>query len=215
MTVLEPSAGDGAIAGLAVRLGATVDCVELCGQLADRLARLRPVSLGQVRRLPVEVAPEPVYDRVLMNPPFAGQADIRHVTHALGFLKPGGLLVAVMSAGVTFREDKLAAGLRELVTERGGRIDPLPPDAFKQSGTSVRTVTVMIPAAEPVADCGICQLPISEGERVEDYAGLMTHYVCAAQKWAADLDRRCQAAARERDHVGPAAQLDLFAGSQA
>ena len=35
---------------------------------------------------------------------------------------------------------------------------------------------------EPLADCGICQLPVFEGERVEEYAGLMSHYGCAAAR---------------------------------
>jgi hypothetical protein len=38
--------------------------------------------------LTVEVVPQ--FDRVVMNPPFAKQADIWHVQHALKFLKPGG-----------------------------------------------------------------------------------------------------------------------------
>jgi hypothetical protein len=79
-----------------------------------------------------------------MNPPFAGQADIEHVTHALNFLKPGGKLVAIMSAGVTFRQDRKAADFRALIWGMGGTIEELPEDAFKQSGTSVRTVLVEV-----------------------------------------------------------------------
>lgn len=82
-------------------------------------------------------------DKVLMNPPFSGQEDIRHVMHAAAFLKPGGRLVAIMSAGVTFRQDKLASGFREFVERRGGTIEPLPPDTFKESGTSVNAVLVV------------------------------------------------------------------------
>jgi 16S rRNA G1207 methylase RsmC len=46
-----------------------------------------------------------------MNPPFARQADIHHVNHALKFLKPDGLLVSVMSAGVTLPRQQADAGL--------------------------------------------------------------------------------------------------------
>jgi hypothetical protein len=83
-----------------------------------------------------------------MNPPFRGQADIAHVTHALGFLRPGGLLVAVMSAGTEFREDKTATGFRELVARRGGWIKQLPADSFDGAGISVRTVMAVIPYGE-------------------------------------------------------------------
>ena len=54
---------------------------------------------------------------MIMNPPFADKADIAHVRHALGFLRPGGLLIAVMAGGVTFREDRATAGFRELVED--------------------------------------------------------------------------------------------------
>ncbi len=80
-----------------------------------------------------------------MTPPFAKQADIQHVLHAYDFLKPGGLLVAVMSAGITFRSGR-AEEFRKLVADRGGSIDPLPDAAFKESGTDVRTVIAVIPA---------------------------------------------------------------------
>jgi 16S rRNA G1207 methylase RsmC len=85
-----------------------------------------------------------LFDRIVMNPPFADQQDIRHVRHALGFLKPGGRLVAIMSAGVTFREDRLAREFRALVEDRGGTIEELPADAFKASGTGVLAVLVTI-----------------------------------------------------------------------
>lgn len=146
MTVLEPSAGTGVIASRAAAAGATVDCVEVNGRLAERL-RANAARAGAVRCADfLQVTPAPSYDRVLMNPPFAGRADIAHVTHAYGFLRPGGLLVAVMSAGVTFRQDKATAAFRELVATSGGTITPLPDSAFAASGTSVRTVLVTLPA---------------------------------------------------------------------
>ena len=69
-----------------------------------------------------------------------------------------------MSAGVSFREDKLTAGLRELVTMRGGSIEPLPDDAFRQSGTLVRTVLVTLPAvAAPTTTELAVQIEASPG----------------------------------------------------
>jgi len=150
MTVLEPSAGTGAIAARVAPLVAAVDCIELNGQMAARLRATWPPETGDVRCADfLEVQPNPLltYDRVMMNPPFKGQADIRHVTHALGFVKPGGRVVAIMSAGTEFRQDKTAEGFRELVADRGGRIERLPDDAFEGSGTGVRTVMVVIPAS--------------------------------------------------------------------
>lgn len=80
-----------------------------------------------------------------MNPPFGRQADIKHVSHALKFLKPGGLLVSVMASSVTFRSNKLTTDFRQLIVDRGGHIKELPEGAFKSSGTMVNTVIVVIP----------------------------------------------------------------------
>lgn len=85
------------------------------------------------------------FDAVVMNPPFEKQADIDHVLHAYKMLKPGSRLVSVMAAGITFREDKKAKGLRELINNSGGKIISLPDGAFKESGTMVRTVIVVLP----------------------------------------------------------------------
>jgi predicted RNA methylase len=141
---LEPSAGQGAIAQALIDHGATVDCVELLAKNVEALEALKNVNAVKHGDF-LAITPDPAYDRVVMNPPFAKQADIRHVLHALKFLKPNGLLVAVMSASVTFRDNKLTQDFRDLVRERGGDIEALPEGAFKDSGTMVRTVIVTIP----------------------------------------------------------------------
>lgn len=144
MRVLEPSAGKGAIAYACSDAGAAVDCYELME--ANFVALAGDMRLGSVRHMDfLEQAPEESYDRVVMNPPFAKQADIKHVLHALRFLKPGGLLVSVMAASVAFRDNKLTQDFRDLIRERGGDIEALPEGAFKASGTMVRSVIVTIP----------------------------------------------------------------------
>jgi predicted RNA methylase len=150
--VLEPSAGHGALAVGAAASGSQIYCIELLPRnvavlrgLQEICPRIETVLEGDF----LSLKPERVYDRVVMNPPFARQADIRHVLHAHQWLKPGGLLVAVMAAGVTFRQDRLSSDFRALVDARGGSIDPLPEGAFKASGTSVRTVVVTIPGGAP------------------------------------------------------------------
>jgi len=86
------------------------------------------------------------FDRVAMNPPFELRQDISHVTKAFGLLKPSGKLVSVMSAGVTFRQDKKAVDVRELLEAHQGQILPLPEGSFKESGTGVNTVIVVMEA---------------------------------------------------------------------
>lgn len=136
MSVLEPEAGRGAIAEDVARV-APVDCIELLPDLADTIGRAgyaRSLVVGDFLAAP----PAPIYDRVVMNPPFNRGADTRHVRHALGFLRPGGVLVAIMSAGIRFRTDRATAELRC----RLDVIERNPPGSFKASGTEVNTVTV-------------------------------------------------------------------------
>jgi predicted RNA methylase len=147
MRVLEPSAGKGAIAYACASAGdyGTVDCYELME--ANFVALAGDMRLGAVRWMDfLTQVPEPIYDRVVMNPPFAKQADIKHVLHALKFLKPDGLLVSVMASSVTFRDNKLTQDFRDMIRARGGEIEALPEGSFKESGTAVNTVIVTIPA---------------------------------------------------------------------
>lgn len=148
MQVLEPSAGRGAIALAAANAGAAVDCVEIQEQHAEILRDAHHPNVTVLVADFLSTNPQPVYDRVVMNPPFARQADIAHVEHAWAALKPGGLLVAVMSAGITFRKTAAASGFRARVEALGGSLHEVPEGAFKESGTGVRTVIAVLPKAE-------------------------------------------------------------------
>jgi len=81
-----------------------------------------------------------------MNPHFEKRQDVKHALRAFGMLKPGGKLVSVMSAGVTFRDDALGREFREFVDGHNGRIMPLPEGSFKESGTGANTVIVVMEA---------------------------------------------------------------------
>lgn len=140
--LLEPSAGVGAIALAAARRGAVVQCYEFSPvnfkALSEKAELMRVV---QADFLTVE--PQPIYDFVVMNPPFSSQRDIDHILHAYRFLKPGGRLVSVASASVGFRSNRKTVEFRELV-ESCGFIEPMSEGSFKESGTMVRTVFVVM-----------------------------------------------------------------------
>lgn len=145
MRVLEPSAGSGAIAAAVAERGATVDCIERDPGYAATL-----VDAGHQVRVAdfLTVPPQPVYDRVIMNPPFTRGADMQHVEHALRFLKSDGLLVSVMSWAVT-EQSRATATFRALVEACGGAVEAVGEGAFRKSGTDVDTVIVTIPATRP------------------------------------------------------------------
>ncbi len=142
MLVLEPSAGIGNIAKVVNEI-TDCDCVEIRPDYVKELQKNGIKYTQEADFLSIE--PKPLYDRVLMNPPFAKQADIDHVTHAFKFLKPGGKLISVMSAGVIFRENRKTANFRNLIANHSGLIETLPEGSFKESGTMVRTVITVIP----------------------------------------------------------------------
>jgi protein-L-isoaspartate O-methyltransferase len=88
--VLEPEAGSGCIADAVRKITPHVDCVEVNYDLRKLLELKGHRLIGDDF---LELAPQPVYDAVLMNPPFS--AEWKHIRHAYDFLRPGGTLVSV------------------------------------------------------------------------------------------------------------------------
>lgn len=164
--VLEPSAGTGRILdaiGAPVDLG-SVHAIEVSHALAEGL-RAKYASPRRVVHcrdfLTVDPASFELFDAVLMNPPFANGADVAHVTHAVKFLRPGGRLVAVMSAGLNFREDRKTRDFRQLIINGGGTIEALPSGTFESSGTGVNTVLVIFDApGQPAASAEPAQVAL-------------------------------------------------------
>ncbi len=140
--MLEPSAGVGRLALPAQTLGARVWAIEVDPKKA---ALLESMKLRHVRCADfLSVSPSPGGDVhcVAMNPPFPKKADIAHITHAAKFVRPGGKLAAIASAGVVFREDQATKDFRALVDRQAGRIQMLPAGSFKESGTMANTCAV-------------------------------------------------------------------------
>lgn len=150
MLVLEPSAGAGALVDVALERGASVIAIELDSALmpilldiADkwpgRVRRICEDFLTWTRRLDREAGFDVPIDRVVMNPPFGRGADMAHVIRALDFLRPGGVLVAIMSPHWTFANDSAAQRFRGVVNDHSHDWAPLPEGSFKSAGTGVST----------------------------------------------------------------------------
>jgi len=148
--ILEPSAGHGSIADAIVKLHPAckkrLTLIEIQKVNVEVLTAKGYENIQQEDFLSTNVEGSKAFDRVVMNPPFAKQADIKHVLHAWDMLKPGGRLISIMSSGVTFRRNKLTQGFQDLVSGCG-RVLATPEGAFKQSGTMVNTVTVILDKA--------------------------------------------------------------------
>jgi predicted RNA methylase len=139
---LEPSAGHGAIAGPLLKL-VGADNLTVVELLAENCRVLRDRGLDPIEADFLAVDIDGPFDRIVMNPPFDGHQDVRHVQQAFDLLAPGGRLVAIMAAGVTFREDRASRRLREVVAAHGS-VTRNPDRAFAASGTHISTVTVLL-----------------------------------------------------------------------
>ena len=141
---LEPSAGRGNIAKpLSELVGiGRVTCVELNPENVGILIN-KNFNVYEGDFLHYNVGWHD-YDRVVMNPPFTRHQDIAHVQRALQFLKEGGILVSVMSVGVTFRQDNKTKAFWNKVKNYEFETIGLPQGAFKVSGTMVNTVILKV-----------------------------------------------------------------------
>lgn len=132
-TILEPSAGTGNLLH-AITCG-NVTAVELNHGLVARLRENFPrVTVKQADFLACN-GDLGKFDRIVMNPPFEGGADVKHITHALGMLKPGGILVALCANGP--RQNN---ALRPMAEEWRA----LPSGSFKNAGTGVNVAMLII-----------------------------------------------------------------------
>lgn len=123
--VLEPSCGDGRILDALKAKGCAVFGVEYH---AGRAAEARAKGYDVLTANFLETVARPDFDFVVMNPPFYGRHYLKHVNHALGFLKPGGTLVSILPATAWYDHGELKGEWRDL-----------PVASFSESGTNVPT----------------------------------------------------------------------------
>jgi hypothetical protein len=148
MLVLEPQAGEGAIAMAAAEVVGKVNVT--CHELMPRnVAHLQ--GLGFAIERPedfLQVAPSPRFDRVLLNPPFSGGKDIAHITHAMKFVRPGGRLAAIASTTWQTADNAMSRAFALWVEKHALAIQQIGRGAFKASGTEVPTVLLVLQAPQ-------------------------------------------------------------------
>lgn len=150
--VLEPSAGTGNIVraifnGFTGADNGRVVAVEINASLVEGLRQQQRLTVGandatfDIRQGDFLACNGDLgkFDAVIMNPPFSNAADIKHITHAVTFLKPGGRLVAICANGPRQRE-----ALMPLAENSGGYWEDLPAGTFDSAGTGVNTAMVVI-----------------------------------------------------------------------
>ena len=132
-TVLEPSAGKGAIA----KYIKGCDCVEL-----NKDNRKYLIENGFNFVWDDFLTFNQKYDVIIANPPFTKQQDIDHVNHMIKLANKR--VISVMSFSVLFRTNKKTTEFRNLVESYDGDFVELPEKSFARSGTNVNTCIVNI-----------------------------------------------------------------------
>jgi len=143
--VLEPEAGTGAIVDAILSAPANsrggeigLTTVEINHDLANALRQRlagRPEVPGVICGDFLTLTALGVFDRVIMNPPFANGADIAHIKHAAGMLTEGGRLVALCANGTRQNEQ-----LKPLASHW----EVLPAGSFREQGTGVSVALLVI-----------------------------------------------------------------------
>lgn len=131
--ILEPSCGDGRIMDAIRARGHLVFGIEYhAGRAAEARAKGHNVLTANFLEQPAK----PEFDIVLMNPPFYGRHYVKHVRHALEFLKPGGTLVSILPATAHYDHGELKGEWRDL-----------PVASFAEAGTNVPTGMLKVRAS--------------------------------------------------------------------
>lgn len=145
--VLEPSAGMGDIA-MRIPPGSFKELivVEINPDCIETLAKY--YTGYQEDFLTLHKEDIGAFDRIIANPPFTNNQDVDHVIHMYKFLNPGGRLVSIMSPSWTFGQQKKQKSFRKwfeaLQDRQLAELTELDQGTFKESGTNVKTVMVII-----------------------------------------------------------------------
>ena len=217
MKVLEPSAGKGDLADAvkAAQPEADVNVIEPLGDLREILTMKNHEVIDTNFE---NFESDQKFDRIIMNPPFSKNRDIRHVRKAYELLAPGGKMIAIMGNHFTFANDKESVEFRDWLDAVGGTSESLGQvfagkDAFRQTGVNSQLVTIEKPA-ETIAKAEPAKTEVS-GQTVETLPAASdlvkpeekdfesaTDYLKALTEWREKTGNITAAEAKRRDRAG-------------
>lgn len=136
--VLEPSCGTGRLMDAVRR---KTQSTTIFGVEVDPARARECRNRGYVVRTAnfLEMTPDPHFDVVVMNPPFYGLHYLKHLRHAMEFLRPGGQLAAILPASAKYDNPKKLPH---------GRWIDLPVGSFSESGTNINTGMLFVRRGE-------------------------------------------------------------------
>lgn len=142
--ILEPSAGQGSIINAIhyFNPNVVVDCFEMMEENREILKTIPNVNILGDNFLESDTNLQ--YDIIVANPPFTNNQDIDHVVRMLEHLKVGGTLVSIMSPHFIGANDLKSRAFRYMINSTMSDAHYLPKGAFKESGTDISTVFVIL-----------------------------------------------------------------------
>ena len=141
--ILEPSAGTGSLvkAVLEEWPDCTVDCYELMPENRVELEKITNARVLGDDFLTAEVG---MYDKIIANPPFSKNQDIKHVMKMWDHLAENGQMAVIMSKHWRFANDKASKDFRSFIESIHYDITELPAGSFKDSGTNIESLMLVL-----------------------------------------------------------------------
>ncbi len=158
MTILEPSAGQGAIINALFEFDYKDELIVHAYELMDInrgiLEKIKDVvilgedflSQNQYRKgthATVNVR-DIQFDRIVANPPFSKNQDIDHIKEMFHRCKTGGRIVTIASNSWRTGSQKKQVDFRNWLDEIGAVIEDVEAGTFKESGTNIATCMIII-----------------------------------------------------------------------
>lgn len=143
-TILEPSAGSGSmIAALHRHLG---PCVEVDVYEPMPMNKTILKEMSGVNWLGDDFLQHTgkQYSRIIANPPFSKNQDIRHISHMYLHLAEGGRLVSISSKHWQHTLNREESSFRQFLEHVGAEIIDVPAGTFKESGTNIESCIIII-----------------------------------------------------------------------
>ena len=147
MRILEPSAGQGTlIIAIRNRFGSDI-CPDYCELLPEHRSYLAAHFSGchcvgddfmQAEGL------EGRYDRIVANPPFTRNQDIRHIRRMYDCLNPTGRMVTLCSPHFEFANDRESRDFRDWLYSVHAHVRLVPKGMFRNSGTDIEARKIVI-----------------------------------------------------------------------
>jgi hypothetical protein len=142
-TILEPSAGQGAIINAINRLYPykAIDCYELMDINRTFLSK---IVTAYIRGNDFLIECDKNYDRIIANPPFSKNQDIDHIYKMYDCLNDNGILVSVASMHWHSCTHKKESEFFSWLVQHKAEIIDIEAGEFKESGTMVSSCIVKI-----------------------------------------------------------------------